>query len=122
MGDLQERALTLGEIIALVRDGGRPEYDDLRYAICALEALSTFDQMAFTRLAQAEKEGKPRLLNHSAQFHFDERFQRVKRALSRPPKDYVGWNNDPDSPEFLERRKQSIALYEKISNRERADE
>lgn len=105
---------TLAEIIESVRDGGRPDYDDLRYAICAMEAIATFDRMAFMRLAEAEKAGKKPFMTTSAQWQFEESFNRAKRAMDKPPKQYVGWNNDPDNPEFLARRKKSQRIIKAI--------
>jgi hypothetical protein len=95
---------TLGEIIEAVRDGERPEYDDLRYAICAMSALSTFDRQAFMKLAEAERDTKKPFMVTSAQWQWEEHFNRTKRAMGKPPKEYVGWNNDPENPEFLKRR------------------
>ena len=97
-------AKSLGEIINAVRDGERPDYDDLRYAICAMEALTTFDRMAFMKLAGAEKEGKKPFMVTSAEWQWEEHFNRHKRARAKPPREYVGSNNDPDNPEFQKRR------------------
>jgi hypothetical protein len=96
--------MTLNEIIEVVRSGEKPEYDDLRYAVCALDALSTFDRMSFMRLARAEWEGK----SQSTQTQWEDHFNRHKRAGDTPPKVYVGWNNDPDNPDFLARRRASM--------------
>lgn len=111
---------TLSEIVDAVRDGERPDYEDLRYAICAMDALTTFDRMAFMKLAEAEREGKKPFLTSSAQWQWEEHFSRQKRAGEKPPKEYVGWNNDPDNPEFLKRRavanKVMAKVYEKAGN------
>lgn len=104
--------MTLNEIIEAVRNGEKPEYDDLRYAVCALDALSTFDRMAFMRLSRAEREGKEKTWTASAQWQWEEHFNRHKRAGVVPPKDYVGWNNDPDNPDFLARRKASMRVMD----------
>jgi hypothetical protein len=104
---------TLHEIIDTVRDGERPDYEDLRYAICALDALITFDRMAFMKLAKAESAGKKPFMTTSAQWQWEEHFGRHKRAGAKPPKEYVGWNNDPDNPEFLERRKLATKIMTK---------
>jgi hypothetical protein len=106
-------AKTLSEIIDAVRDGERVDYDDLRYAVCALEALTIFDRMAFMKLAEAEREGKKPILTRSAQWQWEEHFNRQKRARSAPPKEYVGWNNDPDNPEFQARRKVASKVMER---------
>jgi hypothetical protein len=108
---------SLNEIINAVRDGERPDYDDLRYAICAMEALTTFDRMAFGKLADAERAGKKPFMNTSAQWQYEEHFGRHKRAGGKPPKEYVGWNNDPDNPEFLARRGFAKKVMAKIAAR-----
>ena len=98
----------------MVRSGERPEYEELRYAICAMEALATFDSQALSKLAQAELDGKKPVLTSSAVFQYEEHFNRNKRALDTDPAAYVGWNNDPDNPEFVQRRKAAIKLVEAI--------
>ena len=105
---------TLGQIIEACRSGEKPDVDELRYAVCAMDALMTFDRLAIWKLADAEKEGKKPFLVYSAIYQRDENFLRVKCAQEKDPKSYVGWNNDPDNPEFLKRRGQSIKLVESL--------
>ena len=112
--------MTLYEIIEAVRDGKRPDYEDLRYAICAMDALMTFDRMALQKLSIAETEGKTPILTYSAAWQYEEHFNRVKRALGKPPKQYVGWNNDPENPDFLARRKASSKIIAKVTERSKA--
>lgn len=109
---------TLGEIIEAARSGERPDYDELRLAVCAMDALMTFDLMAIWKLAEAESEGKKPFLVYSAVWQRDENFGRVKRAMAKTPRDFLGPNHDPDSPEAQESRRRSIALFEKIVSRE----
>jgi hypothetical protein len=104
---------TLGDIIEATRNGERPEYDELRYALLAYQALLTFDQMAFMKLAAAERDGKKPILTTSSVWQWEEHFNRVKRALEKSPKEWVGWNNDPDNPEFQHRRKISLKVMER---------
>ena len=108
--------MTLGEIIDLVRSGEKPNYDDLRYAVCALEALRTFDSMALMRLAGVEGKEKKTISPSSAVFQYEESFNRTKRSLAKPPKEWIGWENDPDNPEFLKRRMSSLKIFEKACN------
>lgn len=109
---------TLNEIVNSVRDGARPDYEDLRYAICALEALRVFDGQAFMKLAEAEREGKKPFMVTSAQWQWEEHFNRHKRASEKPPKEYVGWNNDPDNPAFQARRGLSKKIMGKAIEKE----
>lgn len=104
---------TLGEIIEAARSGQRPDYDDLRLAVCALDILMTFDRKAIWKLAEAEAQGKKPFLLYSSVWQRDENFERVKRAMAKPPKTYLGPTYDPDSPEVQERRRKSIAMMDK---------
>lgn len=103
---------TLFEIVEAVRDGERPDYEDLRYAICALEALATFDNQALMKLAAAERDGQKPFLVTSAIWQWTESFDRRKRAGAKPPKEWVGWNNDPDNEEFRAGRRAAKRLAE----------
>ena len=104
----------LGEILDDARTGGKPEYDELRYAVCVLEALLTFDDRAMQKLYEAEDFGKKPQLIYSAKWQYEERFGRIKRAMEVNPKDYLGWNNDPDNPEVGIRRKALIKAVENL--------
>lgn len=105
---------TLGEIIDLVKEGEKPEYDELRYAVCALESLVTFDAIALRNLAEGERESKKKILTYSAEWQYEDNFNRIKRTYEKSPKEWLGWNNDPDNPEYVERRKKNIKIMENI--------
>jgi hypothetical protein len=104
---------TLFEIVEATKAGERPDYEELRYAVCALDALTTFDGMTIMRLAEAEEKGQKAILTRSAKFQNEERFRRLKVALSKSPKEWVGWNNDPDNPEYQERRRIALRVFER---------
>ena len=104
---------SLGEIIEAAKSGERPDYDDLRLAVCAMDALMTFDRQAIWKLAEAEAQGKKPILVYSSVWQRDENFERVKRAMNTEPKTYLGANYDPDSPAVQGRRRMSIALTDK---------
>lgn len=105
---------TLGEIIEAVKNGEKPEYDELRYALCALDSLHTFDSTALRNLAEAELENKKQILVYRPTWQYEESFNRNKRALSKTPKEWLGWNNDPDNPDYIKRRKAGIKIMENI--------
>lgn len=108
---------TLGEIIEAARSGEKPTVDELRYAVCALDILMTFDRNALFKLAEAEQAGKKAVLVYSPTWQRDESFNRVKRALEKSPKEYLGPNFDPDRAEVQLRRKASVDLYTKALKR-----
>lgn len=108
---------TLGEIIEAARSGERPDYDDLRLALCALDILGVFDRQALMALAEAENQGHKPFLSRSAVWQNEERFGRMKRALRKTPREFLGENYNPDSPEVQARRRQSMVLVERFMAR-----
>lgn len=113
---------TLGEVIEAARSGERPEYDELRMAVCAMDLLMTFDRQAIWKLAAAESEKKKPFLVNSAIWQRDENFGRVKRAMDKLPSEYLGASHNPDSPEVQERRRMSIGLMNMLISRDNAKE
>lgn len=101
---------TLGEIVDAVRDGQEATIDEMRYSICALDALLTFDSMALQKIA-----GDGKQAHLLASLAWPESFRRAKTAYETPPKNWVGWDNDPDNPEFLKRRAMSKRLLDKLA-------
>jgi len=108
---------TLGEIIEAARSGDRPDYDDMRFALCAVDLLMTFDRQAIWKLSAAETEGKKPFMVNSAVWQRDENFDRVKRAMGKTPLAYLGASYNPDNPEVQSRRCKSINLMGKIIQR-----
>ena len=104
---------TLGEIINLCKDGGKPTIDEARLAICAMDSLMVFDSMFYARRARREMEGKkPDLF--SAEHAYTERFNRVRRALKRTPIEWLGTHHNPDNPDVQKRRKNLEQFIKKI--------
>lgn len=103
----------LGEIIEACKDGQKPPYEDVYYTIIALDALSAFDTRALRKLAF-----DPPSKSMNAEWQANESWDRWKRAYEKPPKDWVGWNNDPANPDYQKRRAVSLKLYAKAINGE----
>ncbi|MFZ5935057.1 hypothetical protein ACOKS3_09485 [Pseudomonas sp. HS6-2] len=108
---------TLGQIIEDARSGERPDYDELRLAVCVMDILMTFDRQAIWKLAEGEHKGKKPILVWSSLWQRDENFTRVKGAMAKDPKSYLGPNQDPDSPAVQERRRMSIAIMDGVVRR-----
>ncbi len=110
---------TLYEIIQMCKVGEIPTVDEMRYAICAMNSLNTFDGMALRDLAEAEKKGKKPFMLSSAEWQNKEHHSRWHRALNISPKEWLGPENDPDDPEVQERINMHVRLAEKIISKER---
>lgn len=104
---------TLGTIIEEARDGNKPHPDELRYALVAVEVLRRFDQQSFMRVSK-----NPKLAEKEWELHFE----RWKRATALSPKEWLGPNHDPDSPEVQERRKRSTEIFQKILNNAKGED
>jgi len=109
---------TLGEIINSAKLNEEVSNEELLYAVCAMDALMTFDSMALMKLAEGEREGKKKILTFNPIWQHTESFARMKRALDKSPKEFVGWNNDPKNPEVVENRKKAIAFANKFFSKE----
>lgn len=106
---------TLGDILDEVQDGGKPEYDDLRYALLAMSALRHFDSDAIFNMARKEKEGKYHADLFGLQYQVEQSFRRIHDALNVPPKHYVGPSHDPDTEECQKFRRFGKALLKKVA-------
>lgn len=95
---------TLFEIIESVKDGERPYYEELRYALVALDNLAWFDRKDMTKLAVAEN--VPAVWGLKG----NESFKRWKRAMGKDPKKWLGPGYDPDTAECQAMRKTAFAI------------
>lgn len=105
-------------IVGDARDGKKPDIDEMRYAICVLDILLTFDGMALMKLARGEATGKLNMLIYSAEWQWQEHHRRIQNAMSKSPKEYLGNDNDPDNPDIQERRRISMKIFEKFQSSE----
>jgi hypothetical protein len=105
---------TLFEIIELTKDGGKSEYDELRYALLAMCSLHHFDLSALRKLYKMEQDGKYHKEMFGLEWEVNESFDRNKRALDKSPKDWLGPNHDPDNPDYQQFRNGSKKLFDKI--------
>jgi hypothetical protein len=108
---------TLSQIIEEVGDGGRPDYDDLRYALVAVNALRGFDQRALLNLVRGKREGKKPVLAYDPEYQANESFKRAANAFAKPPKEYVGPAHDPDTEECQRSRRISKKILNKVLER-----
>jgi len=111
---------TIGEIIEEVADGGKPDYDDLRYTLIAINALRTFDQRALMKLAEAKRLGQKPIITRGPEYQATQSFRRVKLAYQKPPKEYVGPSHDPDTEECQRFRRIAKGLMKKVMSRQTA--
>lgn len=92
------------EIIEAAKDNRETEKEELLYALLALDALGTMDNLALLHMSDRSPQVE-RALERS--------FERSKAALNKSPKEWVGWNNDPRNPEYQQSRNLSFKIAKK---------
>ncbi len=100
---------TLSEIIDAAKDGSPTTHEECLYALLAYSALHYFASHAISRMAE-----KPDSPFFTPAREHEEEFRRFKTALGRSPKDYVGWNNDPQNPEHVKFVKMGRKLVDRL--------
>jgi hypothetical protein len=113
---------TLDEIIEETKDGGRPEYDELRYALVAMCGLHWFVYNNLLDLAERERTGKYNPKMFGLEWASNERFKNFKTAMAMSPKEYVGDSFDPDSDTCKEMRKFSKGILNKFNEMKKKEE
>lgn len=110
---------TLFEIIEEVKDNKRPDYEELRYALLVYNFMMFMDHKNLREELLSEKRSSEFIRKFKAQNSHD----MFRNALSKSPKDYLGWNEDPENPEYQKRRKLSEKIYDNfLAKREKGDE
>lgn len=107
---------TLLQIVDDIKDGLRPEYEDLRFAVLALDALLYFESNAIRSLAETVRKKTKPILSGDPLYQEESSFSRRKVAYAKPPKDWVGESHNPDNYDYQKFRKSSKKLFNKITN------
>ena len=99
---------TLFEIIEAVKDGERPEYDELRYALLVTDFMLT----DISQFVLMDLYGKGKLEGWDKK-KYEMKDEQRRKALNTDPKIYIG-NFDPDAPGRQRERELHKKLFEKI--------
>lgn len=98
---------TLIEILEEVKDGGRPEYDDLRYALLIMD----FWEFKLFNYVLMDLYGKEKL-DKFGKLRFEIHYKSRQKSFNMSPKQAIG-SFDPDLPGRQEER----AMHKKIGNK-----
>lgn len=101
---------TTSEIIELAQDGEKPEYDELLYALLAVNFLSIMDKNKLYENLLADPPKKLEFRKLFAQNTYDA----WRSLLNQSPKNFLGNENDPQNPEYQENRKLNKEIYSKF--------
>jgi hypothetical protein len=101
---------TTYEIIELAQDGGLPEYDELLYALLAVNANAIMDKQKLFEHLLAEQ---PKALVFR-KLLAENSHNAVRSMLNKSPKDWLGEEYDPRNPDYQKRRKLHRKIAEKF--------
>lgn len=86
----------LSQIIEDCKTNGRPDYEELRYSLLVMTGVLN---MVNGELGKLYVEGKmPNELVRKLKINGI--CSMYSKALNKPPKEYLGWNMDPENPEY----------------------
>lgn len=85
----------LATIITECKDGLRPDYDELRYAVLALHSLVYFANQDVKMACMRRTSMDGIQISNTNRYH---------AALNKSPKEFLGKEYDPDDPEYQKRR------------------
>ena len=97
---------TLEEIIEDAKDGQMPSHEECYYAMLTFEALMCFDHRALRNVVHKPRAYPPPGIVVKESFH------RLKAALSRSPKEWIGPEYDPKNHDYQQMRKAAIRFYD----------
>lgn len=97
------------DIIEAAKDGEMPTHEECYWAMLALDSLMYFDHRALEQLAHEPSKFR------TPQSEAEESFRRHKTALTKPPKDWVGPDNDPANPKYQNMRKAAFRMLDQIA-------
>jgi hypothetical protein len=100
----------LSEIIEECKTNGKPDYEELRYSVLVLISMLNIDHSKLKEALAREKES-PKFIKD---LQLKNSHDMYRTALSKSPKEYLGWNNDPENPEYQKFHKLGNKLIDKV--------
>lgn len=98
---------TLYEIIEQTEDGGKPTYEELRFALLAYHSLLFFADGDVKKLQEDD------VSQFTKDWVRNENHNRYRKALNQDPFVYIG-NNNPDLPAVKKQREICSKIYDKF--------
>lgn len=102
---------TLDEIIEDLQTNGKPDYEELRYSVLVFLYLMNDLSIWYRQLLTGTM--------NPIMIELKKREESLySKALKKPPKEFLGWNNDPENPDYQEFHAWATKLMNKAINGE----
>lgn len=108
---------SLFDIVEEVKDNKKPDYEELRYALLVYSFLLSMDHRHLREELLKEERPNQFIRELRAKNSFD----MYKGALEKSPKEYLGWQDDPENPEYQKFRLLGKSLFNKAIGVKRVD-
>lgn len=105
---------SLFDIVEDVKDNKKPDYEELRYALLVYSFMFNMDHRRLREELLKEERPNQFIREIKAQNSFD----MFKKALEKSPKDFLGWQDDPENPEYQRFRALGNNLLDKVLNKD----
>jgi len=86
----------LNEIIEACKLNEKPDVEELRYAVVALTSMLNMDHSNLRKVLLGEV-GKSEL---TRSMMAKNSYDMYHNALNKSPKEWLGWTNDPENPDY----------------------
>lgn len=97
---------TLSEIIEDCKLNKKPSIDELRYSVIVLTSLTNMASGVLMRFYNADEKSIEKI-------RIENIFKGYSTALNKSPKEWLGWVNDPENPEYQSFHAMGTKLVEK---------
>lgn len=102
---------TLYEIVESAKDGEKPDYDELLYSLLVYSSMFGLEHRQLREELMRDKP-QPQFLRD---MKLKNSFDMYKGALNKSPKEYLGWNSDPEKPDYKRMRSAGKKAIDKLS-------
>lgn len=100
----------LADIVEDVKCNKKPDYEELRYALLVYNFMFFMDHKVLGEELSREKE-TPKFIRD---MRLKNSFDMYHNALNKSPKEYLGWNDDPENPEYQKFHEMGSKLVDKV--------
>ncbi len=112
---------TLEEIIDSAKNGEMPTHEECYYAMLVYEAMFNIDHRHLREVLLSNKP-QTKITKTINKLRAENSFNMYKGALNKPPKEWLGWHNDPTNPNYQKMRKITLEIFHKIAKKIEEDE
>lgn len=105
----------LSDIVEDCKTNVRPDYEELRYSVLVMTGMLNLVNGELTRLYDEGKMPSELIRKMKLDGGICTMYG---KALNKSPKEYLGWNNDPENPEYQRFHAMGSKLVEKALKNE----